>query len=380
MHGMRTRIAALILALALLSVPASDAAVSLRSQRSKLNRIQQLMRQQRNKLSHIKQQERRARTDLNRTQGALAQTRYELDRVSDRLATVKMELAAVQVRLQEARIRTEQHHHDLEDRLVRMYKYGRVSCMEVFLSAGNFSSFVNRLNFLRLVARQDLNILNDFIRQKEALAATEREVAAKQQEINHLKQQVSQKERVYRAQAWAQGAALQDIRAQRARYEQELAQLEISSNQVERMIRRLMNTPQGRRRSAVAWHGSFALPVNGRITSEFGYRTHPIFKTRRMHTGIDIAVPMGTPVCASAAGEVIYTGNWGGYGLVVIIDHGGGLSTLYAHNSRIASHAGKKVSQGQVIAYAGSTGFSTGPHVHFEVRRNGVPVNPRGGW
>ncbi|MDD3926515.1 MAG: peptidoglycan DD-metalloendopeptidase family protein [bacterium] len=380
MHGMRIRIAAIILVLIILSASASDAAPSLKSQRSKLQHIQQLMRQQRDKLFHIKKKERRARTDLNRTRGALSQTRYELDQVSDRLATVKMELSAVQMRLQEARVRTERHRRDLEDRMVRVYKYGRISYIEVFFGARDFGSFVNRLNFLRLVARQDFSILKDFVRQKEALAATEREVAAKKQEVDRLKLQVSQKERVYRAQAWAEGATLQDIRTQRARYEQELAQLEISSNQVERMLRRLMNTPRGRRRSAVVWKGSFILPVNGRITSEFGYRTHPIFRTRRLHTGIDIAVPMGTPVHAAAAGEVIHTGSWGGYGQVVIIDHGGGLSTLYAHNSRIAAHAGQRVRQGQTVAYAGSTGFSTGPHVHFEVRRNGVPVNPRGAY
>ena len=97
-----------------------------------------------------------------------------------------------------------------------------------------------------------------------------------------------------------------------------------------------------------------------------------------MHEGIDIAVPTGTPVQAAQSGRIIFAGWMGGYGNLVVIDHGGGLSTAYGHNSSIAVGNGQSVSQGQVIAYAGSTGNSTGPHVHFEVRVNGAPVDPLG--
>ena len=97
-----------------------------------------------------------------------------------------------------------------------------------------------------------------------------------------------------------------------------------------------------------------------------------------MHEGIDIAVPTGTAVVASASGQVIYAGWMGGYGNLVLIDHGGGLATAYGHNSGFAVGSGQSVAQGQVIAYAGSTGNSTGPHVHFEVRVNGSPVDPLG--
>jgi murein DD-endopeptidase MepM/ murein hydrolase activator NlpD len=124
--------------------------------------------------------------------------------------------------------------------------------------------------------------------------------------------------------------------------------------------------------------GAFIWPVNGVITSPFGYRNHPIFGRSILHSGIDIGVDEGTPVHAADGGVVVEADWIGGYGNAVIIDHGNGLSTLYGHNSSLAVSAGQTVSQGQVIAYAGSTGNSTGPHVHFEVRANGDPVDPNG--
>ncbi len=121
----------------------------------------------------------------------------------------------------------------------------------------------------------------------------------------------------------------------------------------------------------------FQWPINARVTSEFGYRIHPIYGTRRLHAGIDLGASTGTPIAASKGGTVISAGPRGGYGNTVVISHGGGISTLYAHQSQIAVSAGQSVGRGEVIGYVGSTGNSTGPHLHFEVRVNGVATDPR---
>ena len=114
------------------------------------------------------------------------------------------------------------------------------------------------------------------------------------------------------------------------------------------------------------------------MVSPFGWRIHPILGYRKFHTGIDIAVGYGVPIHSAGAGTVIYATWMGGYGNVIIVDHGDGLSTLYAHQSSLAVGNGARVARGQTVGYVGSTGFSTGPHLHFEVRVNGNPVDPMG--
>ena len=127
----------------------------------------------------------------------------------------------------------------------------------------------------------------------------------------------------------------------------------------------------------ISGRGSLSSPLaHPVVTSTYGYRVHPIFNDRRLHTGLDFRASSGTPLSASRAGEVVFAGWRGGYGNCTIIDHGGGLATLYAHQSAVRVQAGDVVSRGQVIGAAGSTGYATGPHLHFEVRVNGVPADP----
>jgi murein DD-endopeptidase MepM/ murein hydrolase activator NlpD len=121
----------------------------------------------------------------------------------------------------------------------------------------------------------------------------------------------------------------------------------------------------------------FQWPINGGVSSGYGYRIHPIYGTRRLHTGLDISGGSGTPIAAAKGGTVLSAGWRGGYGNAVVISHGGGITTLYAHQSQMNVSNGQQVSRGDIIGWVGSTGASTGPHLHFEVRVNGSPVNPR---
>ncbi|MBI2843767.1 MAG: peptidoglycan DD-metalloendopeptidase family protein [Armatimonadetes bacterium] len=206
-------------------------------------------------------------------------------------------------------------------------------------------------------------------RDKEAQAAEVERIAALQADLirnrDETAELASQKE-----------TQLQAIENDREKYERMLAALEAESEKIEASIMALQATPRGQQRLARKFSGGLGQPVSGRITSRFGYRVHPITGVRSLHRGVDLACPTGTPVHAAASGEVIMAGWMGAYGYAVVIDHGGGVSTLYGHNSRLLTGVGAQVSKGQVIARSGSTGWSTGPHVHFEKRVNGRPVNP----
>lgn len=167
----------------------------------------------------------------------------------------------------------------------------------------------------------------------------------------------------------AEQRAIDGIQAQKSDFESELASLQAESDAIAARLRTIGPAPGGRDPCA-------ARPVPGGIVSPFGPRYHPILRYTRMHTGADMSAGSGTPIRACRAGTVVISGSQGGYGNAVVIDHGGSMATLYAHQSRIAAPVGATVNAGDVIGYVGSTGMSTGPHLHFEVRLSGNPVDP----
>ncbi len=177
---------------------------------------------------------------------------------------------------------------------------------------------------------------------------------------------------------------LAGIQARKARYEREVASLQAESDALAAALRArqqaaLAPSPGGSDGSPPAQGtGRLRYPISAPVTSEYGWRVHPVYGTRKLHAGMDFGAAYGSAIHAAGAGTVVTAGTMGGYGNAVVIDHGGGLATLYAHQSRIAVRVGQHVSGGQVIGYVGSTGLSTGPHLHFEVRVNGNPVDPRG--
>lgn len=163
------------------------------------------------------------------------------------------------------------------------------------------------------------------------------------------------------------------VQVQKAVVEAELAAMEALSSS----IAAYLASGQAGQVATAATRGTLTVPVpSARMSSPFGPRTHPLYGDVRLHKGVDLAAPDGTPIVAAADGVVVSAGPQGGYGLAVVIDHGAALATLYAHQSRLAVVAGQRVRAGEVIGAVGSTGNSTGNHVHFEVRRSGAPVDP----
>jgi murein DD-endopeptidase MepM/ murein hydrolase activator NlpD len=324
--------------------------------------------------------------------------------VSQRLSALERDLVLHREKLDRLnelfRVQTQRYHfyrHEyqalldrLGNRLVDLYESGEPSTLEVLLGSKNFSDLINQAQVLESIGKQDQRIAGQVGTAKERVraqrehtkryrslvAAELRTIAVRTNQVRALRDQLLANENRLAAARAAKRAALRNVKESKAEFLHEVAGLQAASSALAAQIRAAQASSVSY--SAPA-HGDttpsaagFIWPVNGPVVSGFGMRWG------HMHEGIDIAAGYGTPIRAAAAGRVVYSGWMSGYGNLVAIDHGGGVSTAYGHQSSIAVGNGQVVSQGQTIGYVGCTGHCFGPHLHFEVRINGSPVDPLG--
>ena len=308
----------------------------------------------------------------------------ELNEAAGRLRSIQNEQEAInkQIKQTEEEIRKAEIHlkqrQDILNKRVRsIYMHGQLSYLEVITGAKSFSDFANRLELLKRIIHSDFKLIQEIQKQKALIEAKKDELQQKKNKLDALAEEAKKAEDQIRAKKEEQQQIMNEAKRQKDAAAAMEADLIAESNNVRQLIQARSGSLQGEG-AIVQGSGTFIWPCNGPITSPFGYRTHPIFGTTIYHAGMDIGVDYGTPIHAADGGTVILAGWCGGYGNAVIIDHGNGLQTLYGHNTSVAVSEGQAVSQGEVIAYAGSTGYSTGPHCHFEVRENGEAVDPMG--
>lgn len=367
----------------------------IQQQRQKQQAIHQKLQQKRGELEA-------ARSRYHSAAQQLSDTNHNIDVARNQLALLQSQMRSNQkrldwngIQLRAARATLQRHTDALNRRLVDAYERGQLGYLTVLFSATSFSDFVERWDDIRLLV--DANE-----RAVRARKAAEAQVTTIEDTLLGTRARLQQNETdVARTQAELAALAQQRMQlvaaadAQKRQVAQEVTQLEEISEQAEQEVEALIRQKQAEeaarraaaRRAAllagqvpppiVGAPGALMWPVSGPISSPFGMRTNPVSGRFLMHTGIDIAVEMGTTVVAAAGGRVISAGwNDGGYGNMIIIDNGGNMSTLYAHLSQIFVGNDQEVKEGQAIGAAGSTGNSTGPHVHFEVRIDGKPVDP----
>jgi murein DD-endopeptidase MepM/ murein hydrolase activator NlpD len=315
-----------------------------------------------------------------RIQGDLDAKRAELARIQDDLRQERIRLARLRARLAEARIA-------LSNRLVELYKADKPDVVTVVLESNGFADLLERTEFMQRVSDQDARIIDrvriaraQAVRTAKRLAVLERRqtriaaaIQARRDAVSGIRLQLVDRRDQFAAVRSDKAQALASTRDSREHLEGDLAALEAANRRVQAQLAAAQNgtasIASGPMRPG---SGGLIWPVNGPIVSPFGMRWG------RLHAGVDIAVPSGTPVHAAKAGKVLIAGSVSGYGNYTCIGHGGGLSTCYGHQSSIGVSVGQSVSQGQVIGSSGCTGHCFGPHVHFETRINGAPVNPMG--
>lgn len=317
----------------------------------------------------------RVKSEIDRLQEEIQSREQTIRSLEEQIAAAEEELAKANLELNE---QVEQLNHRLRD----LYENGAVSYLEVLLSAEDFSDFLTRVDYMQAIIQQDGQLVEQIEAKQNEIKAKKQSLLARKQKVAELKQATENRKEESLAKEAEHERLKQKAEASLDRYQEEIERLEEEeSRKVAEIIRireerkrreNQQNTPRGE--GAMKW----PLPGYSRITSGYGWRVHPIYGEARFHRGIDVGAPSGTPIVAAQEGEVIYSGWMSGYGNVVIIDHGGGVSTLYAHMSARSVSVGQQVSKGQAIGLVGSTGRSTGPHLHFEVRKNGEPVNPLG--
>ena len=317
-----------------------------------------------------------AQARVDETIARVHETEQMLAKLTTQLSGLESDLARTEIDLRSTETRMEQQAVAMYMEASAMPAVGlftqknAVAAATVIVYAGDiFAQNEETFTAFELLQRE-------VERQREAVSDRRAEAAAQLAKLETQKAQLEAERNeandalvAAQREAAAVQSLLDEIRHDIAAAEEHKDGLQADAERLEDEIARLQSD-EGEAPGVIGW------PINGRVSSPFGYRTHPILGVRRLHTGIDINGSTGTPISAAAEGKVILSQTYGGYGRAVVIDHGGGMATLYAHQSSIAVSVGEVVTRGEVIGYVGCTGSCTGPHLHFEVRLNGVPVDP----
>ena len=296
----------------------------------------------------------------------------ELEKVKEDLSKLNTDIKITIEELEEAEEKIEDKQDIFNSRLRVMYKNGSVGYLEVLLSSADMSDFLSRKDMIQCIANHDVDLIKYMKEQRDIIDKKKTELKAQRSSVEVTKSKLEEREtelaRATRAKEDLMGVLNKDLK----KAEEEYDKLNKLAKDIESEIVKRQRVDGPYSGGTMGW----PVPVYKRISSYFGYRLHPIFKTKKFHSGIDISSSAGNKVVAAADGTVIYSGTLGGYGKTIMIDHGGGIVTLYGHNSSLSVSEGAQVKRGDTIAKVGSTGVSTGPHVHFEVRKNGSYVDP----
>lgn len=353
-----------------------EAKDALKEKQQQLDEIYKRLEYSKHKLAETKQQEQSVISKLFIINRDLKQTKGQLSRAQYQIQRNESKIGYLQGTLQEAKTRMETKSAVFTKRINEIYRTGGVNFFGLLLTSDTLADFISRSYFFEKIMGRDMDIVNQIIQEHTKIKQNKNELEGLTTEIKKLARTIQGKKTYIENLAEEKQKVYKSLEQRKKEYEKNVAELEQSSREIEQWIKKIIAERQAKGLAVPHGTGTFIWPLYGRITSTFGYRRSPIWGMGNMHTGLDIATSYGTPIRAADGGEVIYSGWWRGYGKMVIIDHGKGISTLYGHMSRIYAQKDQKIGKGQIVGLVGSTGWSTGPHLHFEVRKQGTPQNP----
>lgn len=336
--------------------------------------IEQKKKQTRDKINHLKWLENLETNKLYKNQQKLESKSNDLNYSKKQYNQTQAKLQEMQARLSVAMSEFSYLDFQMKRRIRQVYKTQRKGFFQLLLTAEDINTFLDRYYFESIVIKGDYKKVSVARQKAREIALLKYDIEEQKKNIERSIKSINSEQRSIKREISRNENMIHKLRTDRRTYERAENELAKQSASIGTMINR---TSTGTDIKVVS---GFIKPISGRITSPFGWRTHPIFNSRTFHSGIDIGGPNRGNIRASNSGKVIYSGWYGGYGKVVIVDHGNvngkPITTLYAHMDTIKVNKGEYVSKGQVIGLEGTTGYSTGPHCHFEVRVNGKPNNP----
>lgn len=340
------------------------------------------------KQNEIQEQKNEATTKLEMVQSELSQTLQQVQGLNENINTYQNQINQLDqniINLQssitdmEERLEKAQQEYDLkkktmDTRLVAMYESGETKYLDVLLNSKSLSDLLSNYYLLSVLTDYDTNFLREIDEQKKNIIKNKETLESNKKEITTKKEEKETTSIILQNTITMKNIYMSQLSEEEKQVQETIDLYQAQLNEIESEIMQITLANLGSEYIG----GIMAWPVPGYtvITSQYGMRTHPITGVYKLHTGVDLRAPIGANFIAANSGIVVKVSEYGAYGKMVMIDHGGGVSTLYAHGSEILVQVGQTVHKGDTVLKVGSTGYSTGAHAHFEVRINGSPVNP----
>ena len=301
----------------------------------------------------------------------------ELDEIESIISEAERVIAEKEEEIAAYEVQIEENDNKFRARLRAMDENNTATYIDILLSAESISDFFTKVETIKEISEHDKGIINNMIELKNGIVESKTEVENRRDEQLEAKSLVEKKKAALNAKIAEKSNMIKKLEKDIEAYKR----VEEEQERLENQLKASLQGSLSKSSSAVSpkyVNGAFSwpAPASYTITSPYGYRIHPVYKTKKFHSGIDVGAGYGTKVVAANGGTVTMAGWNGGYGNCIVVDHGGGLATLYAHLSSMSVSRGNTVSKGQQIGKIGSTGVSTGPHLHFEVLRNGSTTDP----
>ncbi|GHV26617.1 peptidase M23 [Synergistales bacterium] len=362
-----------------------DIEKQLKAEELRYKKIQSQIDEAKRKKDEAAQQEKKVIRDLNNLSSEMSKAEQRINITVLKRNQVSAKISDIHSRINGTSKNINYAKDLLRDRVVAMYKYGGLTEFNLFMSAEGARDALATSYMLAKIADQDKALIGDLYKQKSLLDKAHNDLLKQRSELENRDKELKKEKSLLQKTSQERNKLLQQVRKDKALFEAQQEELLRASRELQEKVKQLLSAKKklqlqnnGKTTPFYYKGGKLAWPLRGSINSPYGTRVHPVFKTKTTHTGIDIAGKKGDPVRAASDGEVLYTGWLRGYGQVVIIDHGGDLTTVYAHLSGIDTNENAKVKMGDQVGRVGSTGVTTGNNLHFEVRVNGNTVDPMG--